>query len=160
MVEKLGRFICTSGTLMVTDPCYKKEGCTNLVEATPGNWEVQVEYASGLIKSICVAIGNNYFRDTEDMVGYAMYQLPFRVSVDSGQCIIADYSQFTGTDSEYNEICFITDGSDAGGVIGNYGAVSATGYGDGSYSAYARYNRNGKATCVVVVFMEDDNNDE
>lgn len=160
MFESVGEFTVNGKTLMVTDPCYAKEECTNLVEAESGEYELYIDYECRRVKAICVAQGRNYFNDVSDALSYMDGKLPFIVCVDSGQCIIADYNKFIGSEDEYRIICDITNSDESGGIIGDYGGVSCTGWGDGEYNAYVKYNKAGKAKAILVVFMEDEEDED
>jgi len=93
------------------------------------------------------------------------------VSVDSGQIIAVDpcylknwkdgeFADKDGKeDNHYNDCCNATLGEVQGGevlvsgIAGN-GVAFSTGYGDGNYPVYARYNDEGRVESVTIKFTD------
>lgn len=91
--------------------------------------------------------------------------------VDSGQCGFFDaakYLQHQGGEygdlsTFYGQACAATatEGGNCsgGGIVMGFGAVSSSGYGDGSYEVYV-YEVDGLAVAARVVFISDEEADD
>jgi len=85
------------------------------------------------------------------------------VGVDSGQCGIFQDSKYpegdTGEwgekDSFYGKCCELTLGNENGGVL-DFGIVSSSGYGDGSYDCLI-FSSNDKISAIRIIFISDEN---
>jgi hypothetical protein len=91
-------------------------------------------------------------------------------AVDSGQAMIGDPCYLDGWQNWDNEepfdnhvqkageygylgACGVTLGDESAGTLGSADAVAfATGYGDGLYPVYAKYNEDGRIVMVIVDF--------
>lgn len=91
-------------------------------------------------------------------------------SVDSGQAIVGDpcyldkWENWDNSESFDNHkdkagqygylgACGVTLGENSAGVLGSADAVAfTTGYGDGLYPVYAKYNEDGRIAMVVIDF--------
>jgi hypothetical protein len=160
--DLFGEFHLESGKLIVTDPCYQRSTlCQGVIDqARPGTWMVDVvESRHGRIALLEV-----------QHKGYSGPLLwlpcPFEVGVDSGQAGIFDEAryptgetgQYGDSDSFYGKACEITLSEDGAGCM-EFGAVSQSGFGDGSYTAYVARDR-GEAVGVRVVFVDEDHLDD
>ena len=152
----IGTFTLTSGKMMVTDPCYSKEDCTNIVDAKVGDYNAYIHYAGDYRAGTLTVLHQDYPEYTVDIMEE---WIPFPCLVDSGQAIIADFNEFKGSEEEYSSICTLTSSYDDGGILGNYGVVSGTGYGDGRYDIFC-YRDQGKVVGLQVIFIEEEDEDE
>lgn len=63
------------------------------------------------------------------------------IGVDSGQAGFFDTSRDTWSDKQYSEVCALTLETELDAGVLDQGAVSASGYGDGTYRCrYAKLN--------------------
>jgi hypothetical protein len=88
------------------------------------------------------------------------------VGVDSGQAGVFDLTRYAGAlgigdhdnkvqDNEYNKVCQLTlDEDDSWGTL-PYGAVSSSGWGDGSYDCYFLRNEQGQPATLLIVYLTD-----
>jgi len=142
-IDELGT-IDLSGTVVVSDPCYDREVWCMMpgVKVRPGRYRVfvarQNEGRFGIRIACLMAVHddyeaaeiNNWDDDCSGSIG-----------VDSGQCGIFDDAIYPklnddpAFESFYGECCRLTLGEGSAGILeNNKGAVSASGYGDGSYA--------------------------
>jgi hypothetical protein len=160
--KQIGTFIVTGDKLIVTDPCYDRgTWCQGIVEnVSPGRWDARIVMSKqGRVASLEVACEH---RLTTELV---WTELPFEVGVDSGQAGIFDESLYprgaTGECGDgttfYSRACAATlddnDRTKRAGIVAE-GAVSSSGYGDGSYTAFAAMNPDGRVVGVRVVFID------
>lgn len=168
----MNTFEVTSGALRVTDPCYDmdtwcagtianvKNGtwAAGIVTSDEDSWGVRVSRLC--IKHVdVVEKGSDYARTDID------------VGVDSGQAGFFDLTPFTehaaathGDDSEnhksfYDEVCKMTIDENQFGVV-EFGAVSRSGFGDGSYDCYTAINAEGQVVAAYIDFITEDEEDE
>lgn len=165
---QIGEFEVVSGQLICSDPCYLKEnisvdGCV-LQNVKKGRWlatlllRTNENYAivAGLRVMHEEASTPIYKNDTE-IADNSVY-------VDSGQAGIFDAEHFRDNsvvDGEtfkhnygipwYNKCCDLTLSEQQGGVL-PYGAVSASGYGDGSYICKFKMDEAGQIDYVRIEF--------
>jgi len=91
------------------------------------------------------------------------------VGIDSGQILLIDpcYIDSNWVKSEegkgeygggsYEDCCKVTLGDKSAGEVKSIGGVaSETGYGDGVYPVYAKYDRRGRITEIRIVFEEQE----
>jgi hypothetical protein len=136
----IGEFKSESGAFRVADPCYTPDTwCLGvLARVAPGVWKayVKTDPEEGrvarllVIHETCVVDGV-----TSQLV--LNKKLKADIGVDSGQAGFFDTTFNTwgrdGDDSAYEAICELTlDTPESAGVC-ELGAVSSSGYGDGSY---------------------------
>lgn len=114
----------------------------------------------------------------ELMSAFDEYELlAIDVGVDSGQAGFFDLAHYTEAlsdettkrsdrgpkfESFYDSVGDLTCGDDSFGTIA-FGAVASSGYGDGSYSAYAKRNDDGELIGAIIVFIgecEDEDGDD
>ncbi|MHA1169449.1 MAG: hypothetical protein ACTSRU_16610 [Candidatus Hodarchaeales archaeon] len=82
------------------------------------------------------------------------------IGVDSGQCGVFDSEKFEPQDSNYYDICCeaTRDGCGGFGSVDG-GAVSSSGWGDGSYKAFTQTDK-GELVAVRIVFMDPDESEK
>lgn len=166
---KLGNFKVTSGTVIVSDPCYAcPTWCQGvLMNVKKGSWDAFVKIKEK--EKCCGEIIAIHSDVSKDDIGDLDWELaPFVVGVDSGQAGIFDASVYQN-DATVPEkpkfkakilardwYCMCCDTTlytryKAGVVPG--GVVSQSGYGDGIYDAYLSKNKLGKIIAVKIVFI-------
>ncbi|MCR8978449.1 DUF4241 domain-containing protein [Brevibacillus laterosporus] len=169
MIVNLGTFQITSGTLVVSDPCYEcEQGISGIVEEAAigtwigiidqidtGDWGERCAYVCAYHKSI----------DIEQVTNWEACD--FIVGVDSGQAGIFEHqiyrvddsvigeTKFMPEDRWYSSCCDQTLGEPKAGVI-NGGVVSRSGFGDGGYEAFIAKNAEGKVIAVQIVFITEE----
>ncbi|MGG1442415.1 DUF4241 domain-containing protein [Brevibacillus laterosporus] len=169
MIVNLGTFQITSGTLVVSDPCYEcQQGISGIVEEAAigtwiglidqidtGDWGERCAYVCAYHKSI----------DIEQVTNWEACD--FIVGVDSGQAGIFEHqiyrvddsvigeTRFMPEDRWYSSCCDQTLGEPKAGVI-NGGVVSSSGFGDGGYEAFIAKNAEGKVIAVQIVFITEE----
>jgi hypothetical protein len=164
----IGTFTVSSGTLIISDPCYPMDeehlGAMSIVLNTKnGEWEAYVTYnEEGRVAELVI-----YHEDLEPEI-LGTYESPENF-VDSGQMGIFDYDAYPDCDlgqeqGEYGEPGFYDDCCEASdgdaGIVRGTGVISSSGYGDGVYSAYVTRSTDGYARCVSVVFIDSDEDEE
>ena len=166
----MNTFQVKSGAINITDPCYNKTTWCALFKqpAKNGTWEAEVETEESEGR---VAHLRAYHTD------HAIYSRPSdqldSVGVDSGQMSIIDSGTYpegeeTGEcgnfgDKErvpvsfYDECAKATLSEDMFGIVSKYGsgAVSSTGYGDGSYAVYVE-KEGEEIVAVEIVFIDQE----
>ncbi|MBM7111671.1 DUF4241 domain-containing protein [Brevibacillus laterosporus] len=169
MIVNLGTFQITSGTLVVSDPCYEcQQGISGIVEEAAigtwigiidqidtGDWGERCAYVCAYHESI----------DIEQVTNWEACD--FIVGVDSGQAGIFEHqiyrvddsvigeTKFMPEDRWYSSCCDQTLGEPKAGVI-NGGVVSSSGFGDGGYDAFIAKNAEGKVIAVQIVFITEE----
>ena len=83
------------------------------------------------------------------------------VAVDSGQCgffLKSKYDKYVDADAFYDEVCEITtNGERCGLVVGGWGVVSESGYGDGVYGvSVSREEDTNLINGAEIVFIDDE----
>lgn len=178
--EKIGDFEVTS-SLVVTDPCYieNKEDIVKNADAIlkfnnakKGKWNVWAKSEKNVTHSLVAQSA-----DCGDHLSFSQMRLFGSIGVDSGQagifdedmmCVPPDLNLFIDPDKIidkdnmwYSICCDVTLYSDSGHGTIPGGAISSSGYGDGSYSVYVRKDDNGVVECIHIDFVtEDDEDDE
>lgn len=163
-VEKvhLGSFEITSGKVHVSDPCYTDLGSGKTVKVKNGKYDCYVEYSNDYfdwerVRSIEISLesGNDYIYINE-------------LTVDSGQMGIFEAKSYLNDsigevtdemeigDTPFYKICCHTTLSEQQCGIVKNGLVSSSGYGDGSYPVYAKYNKDNEIVGIKVEFIEDE----
>ena len=164
----MNTFKIESGKLCITDPCYLKgTWCAGVgfERLRMVNGFVQqptkiVELGEKNKRNCCLS--NDHFK-LGDLAFIDWKELKFDIGVDSGQCGIFDYKKYPDTEADYDDTegfyrkcCDITLGDEPYGSI-NFGVVSSSGFGDGSYTAYGIYEDDKETLIGVrVVFIADE----
>lgn len=165
--EYIGQFKVKSGSLRVSDPCYDKDTwCAGVIEDVKnGNWEsyIKLDETSSRVSELLT-----FYSDISNATVKKdnWIEQPIEVGVDSGQCGIFDddyypngkTGEYGDMDSFYGKCCDITT-SDFSGVL-EFGTVSSSGFGDGSYVCYALEDKNGVVGVKIVFIEEDEITDE
>ncbi len=164
----MNMFEIKSGKLCITDPCYLKgTWCAAWdLKAKNGKWICTATNEDcgtwgKRIKEI-VCLSNDHFK-LGDLAFIDWKELKFDIGVDSGQCGIFDYKKYPDTEADYDDTegfyrkcCDITLGDEPYGSI-DFGFVSSSGFGDGSYTAYGIYEDDKETLIGVrVVFIADE----
>ena len=179
--NSLGEFEVTSGVLRVSDPCYERDTwCAGTIEpAIEGYWTAQAvifnEGSWGNRVGYLIVQHKDYNFDLTDS-GWSLENID--VGVDSGQAGVFDDRYYRDDDvvkhitrkhSEsiceddpwYSICCDRTLCDEQAGVI-PHGAVSSSGYGDGSYRCLTQKDENDNIIAVMIDFglSEEDEEDE
>ena len=164
-VEHVGQFNVQSGNLRITDPCYKRDTwCAGVIsDVKNGVWESHIKMDDSVAELIA------YHKDIKSTtLRIAKWkEQGIDVGVDSGQCGIFDADlypegetgNFDGKGSFYDKCCRLTTGGHDAGVL-DFGVVSRSGYGDGSYTCYTLEDVNGVVGVKIVFIDENDVEDE
>lgn len=161
-ISKLGT-INLNKKVIVSDPCYSvSTWCTHIFDnVKPGEYNVFVNYLEDngdigwgdRVQSLLVAhntVDVNELFNSNNCVA--------NVGVDSGQMSIYNFEEYSKEDERYDKICNVTNY--AGGIVAN-GAVSASGYGDGSYNVYITTDdKTNETTGINIVFFNDKYDEE
>lgn len=165
-MKLIGSFEVKSGKLRISDPCYDLDTwCAGTLDnVLNGKWNAKIEESDkgswGIRVSNLVAVHENYALSANNPE-----LTKIDVGVDSGQCGIFDLDQYPKDDpgeygdknSFYGKVCNLTcnedDMNQSAGIIDNFGVVSRSGYGDGSYECYVRRNVKGEIVAAEIVFL-------
>ena len=169
-------FEVTSGKIVCSDPCYEiPTWCQGIADnVANGIWEAGIEYESNRVKRLFVTHTNSNTRRIEDFVGESIGCY----GVDSGQFGFFDYDYYRNDkiaenlqkqdfgagydkedgDSWYRACCKITIDENWG--VMPFGAVSSSGWGDGSYEVKGVKNENDEWVGFCVEFISDYEDDE
>ena len=148
-------FRIESGQVHLSDPCYDLStwcGKYN-VPAKNGTWFAEVLESNNRIAQF----GAYHEDHEEDWVSF--FDQDF--GVDSGQFGIFDVEIYDpesdyDTPGFYRDCCDVTLSRAMCGVVQNRGFVSSTGWGDGSYSAEAKFDENGNLVKFMITFIGDE----
>lgn len=176
-------FKIVSGKMVITDPCYTlPTWCQGVVEnVRNGVWtaDVEIDSQSGRVSAI-YCYNNEAYIQNNSLAGFlaAAPHLPFVIGVDSGQAGFFDYDHYRNDDSIgdspladyisngkfYAACCACTyndkDHSVRFGTI-PYGAVSSSGYGDGSYNCQGLTDISGNEYIAFrIEFIGESSDDE
>ena len=179
--NSLGEFAVTSGVLRVSDPCYERETwCSGTIEpAIKGYWTAQAvffdEGSWGNRVGYLIVQHKDYNFDQTNP-GWSLENID--VGVDSGQAGVFDDRYYKDDDvvqhitrkhSEsiceddpwYSICCDRTLCEEKAGVI-PHGAVSSSGYGDGSYRCLTQKDEDDNIIAVMIDFglSEEEEEDE
>jgi len=169
-MNSLGAFENTSGTLVVSDPCYTlSDWCLiQLQNVKKGTWNAYVKYSDegrwGTRCAEIMALHKLKRNPTWESIGV--------IGVDSGQAGIFDIlvfqndatvepreKTFLPEEPWYSSCCDITLAENKAGVIPG-GAVASSGYGDGVYEVFVSKNNDGEIAGVLIVFIEEEDEEE
>lgn len=181
--EPIGEFTLTQPVLRVSDPCYEKDCWAGdvLKDCLTGIWEAAVDYDNSWGKRVSMLAIRH-----ESGPQFSVFSNPRRdiqvedtsliAGVDSGQCGFFDETYYRddkvcegandpspdrGSYGEpwYTLCCHITLSEDQAGTI-PYGAVSSSGYGDGSYEVFVTRDRSGYINGAAIMFIDDPEEDD
>ena len=175
------KFEITSGTMVISDPCYKiPTWCQGVVERVKnGTWVADVEKMQtwGERVSVLFAFNEQALEDTLKN-GWGK-ELNFDFGVDSGQLGFFDLEHYQNDisavdlpkedfgvdydvesgDSWYRSVCSLTLSSEQWGVL-PFGVASSSGYGDGSYPVFAVTNEYDEYVGFMAIFIGEEEDDE
>ncbi len=183
-------FNVTSGKMVCSDPCYDLgTWCQGVIDNVKnGKWEADIANSNegdwgDRISHLWVfnveAVINNpsIKREIETFKGHT---LPFSFGVDSGQFGFFDHANYRNDESAkdlkkfnfegdfdregegdkwYRACADLTLGEDSWGVI-PFGAVSSSGFGDGSYEVRGIKDSNGEYVAFCVEYIGQEEEDE
>ena len=158
----LGEFNLTQPELLISDPCYEPgTWCSGSVSAKPGRWLAEVTIGPTSWMRRTKALRVRHESTSADIYAEPFEDSGIDVGVDSGQCGVFDaakYEQDAYCEKAYERICNITLNHPlAGGVLAEAsGAVTQSGFGDGSYAARIRKDETGRIVAVQVIFISDE----
>lgn len=157
----LGTFQVTSGKVYVSDPCYEPDFAKKniLANVKNGTWSAKVEIHDPSGRCAKLLVCHEQFKSAPKKF---YKKCGFDVDVDSGQAGIFDVSVYQNDETVegrvsfmpeepwYSRCCEITMGSGAGVIPG--GAVSNSGFGDGTYKAYRAMDETGEIIAIYINF--------
>jgi len=166
---RVGSFEVVSGNLVVSDPCYDLTGhCQQLfANAKLGRWVVSSQKRN--MKNWgdrCCKLEAVHFDHRKDDIDW---ECVGQIGVDSGQAGIFDTrfykddnvvpSNFEGglvPEEPWYSLCAQETLSDKGVGTIPYGAVSSSGFGDGTYDVYFGKTSDNTLIGLRIVFIYDD----
>lgn len=183
-------FEVKSGKVMITDPCYKLDTWCALnnikvlpgkysafvIKSDEGDWGVRVaqlyvihsDYLFELVDDYLTKVSSldNHYQFSDNFcadLGLGQVDLG-SVGVDSGQMSVIDSETYAHTDTEFNDefydmVCALTLNQEQWGVFEN-GAVTSSGYGDGSYYVTAFTDENTNVGFMIDFGLLYDEEDE
>lgn len=174
MIKKIGTFLTSTDVLRISDPCYNKEVwcCGTVKNCEIGEWSAFLIYSDEKDWGVRVAenialFGNISEEDAETILSEKNWKnSDIHVGVDSGQCGIFQDSKYPIGDtgeygdelSFYGKCCNLTLTPQQGDVL-EFGVVSSSGYGDGSYDCLIAETSD-KVSAIKLVFIGDDEDEE
>jgi hypothetical protein len=162
-MQNIGSFEVTSNKIIVSDPCYNMETwCIGDFKAMNGKWNSYIKILDKIVVKLLIV--HEGYDKTDPYI-----KLNIDVGVDSGQCGFYDYQKYVdegagrgkynNTNTFYGKVCSLTDTSRKekkyAGIINNFGVVSSSGYGDGSYDVFVGYDGD-QVTIAKLVFTNDE----
>ena len=167
-MQKIGEFQLTDSVLRVTDPCYTKDTwCAGVLpNCKLGLWEAHIETSDEGSWGIRVSelyIEHNSFKFLSN--AFDWLEKDIDVGVDSGQAGFFQDSKYPESMEEFefdNDETFYAKCGNAtlnttehAGIIDDFGVVSSSGYGDGSYVCYTK-ELDGVVVVAKIVFISDE----
>ena len=159
-------FEIKSGKMRVTDPCYDKDTwCAGVLENVKnGTWVAEIKTSNE--GSWGNRVSELIVRHESHLGAEPYERQSIDVGVDSGQAGFFDEAEYHkdgkgeygDPNTFYGKVCEITLGPDSGGVV-PFGAVSSSGYGDGSYVCYT-LTKDGEIVAAKIVFIGDEDEEE
>ncbi len=168
-VSESNTFVVTSGALRVTDPCYDMNAwCSGQLDnVRNGIWHAHVGYHEdeagwGTRVAYLHIVSIEAERHFDHMAEFdsTWENSNVHVGVDSGQAGFFDLALFGQVcesepvkDKFYDEVCNLTLDDNQWGVH-SIGAVSSSGYGDGSYECLVR-RVDGQVVEAIIVYIAE-----
>ena len=153
----IGTFEVTSGKMFVSDPCYKRgTWCAGVLDSVRiGMWKAIILCSDENDWGIRVKNLRVQHESVRCLRDLRKFRATFKVGVDSGQAGFFDDDCFHPDDSDWYDICCRTTDPRRAAMAGviDGGAVSLSGYGDGSYNCYYYTDENGEIVAAVVWFF-------
>ena len=180
-ITVLGDFEVTSPTMRASDPCYDRDVwcCGTFDNCKLGTWEAGVLMQDEGVWGTRVAVlavrhketGPDFtsIRDPKTYINVGPWtEQTFEVGVDSGQAGLFDDAHYQDDtvfdgmeepehdfgDLWYNHACDITLSRMHAGVM-PFGAVSSSGFGDGSYVCYTHEGDTGEIDFACIVSIDE-----
>jgi len=163
--NKLGTFEITSGTLIVSDPCYSRgTWCAgSLKDVRNGKWTAYIRVNDERVVEL--EIRHADIDGLPNALNECWENSGIDVGVDSGQAGFWDDPKYGNGEGEYGDLntfygkaCDKTLNSGRAGIMDG-GVVSSSGYGDGSYIClFVRDQLRKDIVAAKIVFIEDDPN--
>jgi len=174
------RTFFVEGQMLCTDPCYKHEddnlmrGLTALLDTRPGLWRFHWKMAEDGWAGERVELLEAWHDDCRRYLS-RVDEFVADLGVDSGQMGFFDFESFKRRFDKdydrdgcfYHEACELTLAPTMGGAISTsdlleqpFGAVTSSGYGDGSYGLYVARDADGKVVAARVVFIDEELEEE
>ena len=166
------QFQITSGIIVASDPCYSiPTWCQGIIEGVKnGTWKASIKEKDE--KDWGIRIARLTIEHTGSKAKGKRQEIPSSFGVDSGQFGFFDKSYYRSDESAkelpkynfgdnydreegdewYRAICNLTLAEKGWGVIPN-GAVSTSGFGDGSYGVYGWKNGEGEWIKFEVIYI-------
>ena len=172
MIEKIGTFKTKSDVLRITDPCYTKDTwCSGILkDCKIGEWSAFFIYSDEgswgtRVSQILVIFGNVTISEAQKILDESNWEnSEIHVGVDSGQAGIFEdvkypedeTGEYGDTNTFYGKCCELTcENNEQGGVL-DFGVVSSSGYGDGSYDCLLA-KKDDKINAIKIIFIDENN---
>lgn len=150
----------------ITDPCYSRgTWCMGEVKTKPGVWYTAALMSDEGSWGMRVKTLLAWHESSDDFTAeYTLNKLPFEVGVDSGQAGIFCESIYPDGDTTgeygdlnafYGKACAASDTGSAFGIVDGRGVCSESGYGDGGYSAFAKFDGD-ECVAIRIEFIPDE----
>lgn len=177
MIRDIGEFVVESGLLRATDPCYKRDatGAEVIPNVRRGTWKAfyDTDKTWWGKRVLSLTVMHEALAATEDypyeLQKEGWKQIEESLGVDSGQFGFFDDSKYPVLPEEfeydnhkgfYFTVCNATHNETAkgdedyftGGIIGDFGVSSSTGFGDGSYKVFTK-TVEGLVVGATVIFI-------
>jgi hypothetical protein len=166
MIRKIGTFKTNSDTIRITDPCYSKNvWCSGVLKNCEiGEWSAFIIYVNDewgeRVAQIIAIFGDISIEKSQKIIDEDNWKISnIDVGVDSGQCGIfedlkypEELGEYGDTSSFYGKCCELSASELQGGVL-EFGLISSSGFGDGSYESF--FVEKNKICAIKVVFIDD-----
>lgn len=179
------QFEVKSGKIIASDPCYTKgTWCMAAIDnVRNGTWFAHVDTSDegswgNRIAALVIYHADCLQTNPNILSLYPkMPKLPFVAGVDSGQFGFFDHDAYRNDDvitsdiplwditpkepgdKFYSACCKLTINGDQWGSL-PFGAVSSSGFGDGSYNILGEKNSYGEYVAFAVIYIDDENSDD
>lgn len=179
------QFEVKSGKIVASDPCYTVgTWCQGVIDnVRNGTWFAHVETSDegrwgNRIAALVVYHADNLQNNPNILSLFQnMPKLPFVAGVDSGQFGFFDHDAYRNDDAItsdiplwdytieepgdkfYSACCQQTIEGESWGIL-PFGAVSSSGYGDGSYTVLGEKNSYGEYVALAVIYIEPEIDDD
>lgn len=163
-VVHLRPFNVNSEKMWVTDPCYSRgTWCQGVLDnVLKGKWLASVEIVPDSLTGWGDRVGKLIVKH-HSAVPKVSLKLDADIGVDSGQAGFfcdskyprGDVGDYGDTSTFYGLACTLTDSSNKAGSF-PFGAVSRSGFGDGSYDCEYWVDADGKVVRAEIIFITDE----
>jgi hypothetical protein len=179
------QFTVTSNKMVASDPCYQLDTwCQAVIDnVRNGTWYAHVdtkdEGSWGNRISALVVYHVDCLKNIPNILSlyHQMPKLPFVGGVDSGQFGFFDHASYRNDDAItsdiplwdytiedsgdkfYSACCKKTIDQPSWGIL-PFGAVSSSGFGDGSYDILGEKNAYGEYVAFAVIYIPDEDDDD